>query len=100
MSQQLIVRAKHTSSSVYVYLSKDCFGRKSDGSVYYWSNNMGLGVCLLFDNPEEAMKKIGRLKIKSQVIDIEVVPFEPGVQIVYLDGRYFPEKPQVVISPE
>jgi hypothetical protein len=86
----LIVRAKYPSSPVYVYLDKDIWDRKHNGSLFYWSNNMGLvGGPLKFYTVNEALNKVKRLKIKEQVTDIEVITFTPGVQLVYLDGRVF-----------
>lgn len=92
---KLVVRALYKApyrTSTFVFLSKDTFNRKCEitGSVYYWSNNQSISPCL-FDNDEEALKKLNRLKKPKDVVsDIVIVPFIPGKQIFYTDGTSLP----------
>lgn len=84
MKNELLIRAIHPGSSVWVYLAKDTWNRKHDGSVYYWSNNMMIAP-VIFDSEDAALKKLKRLKIKDQVKKPEVIVLQPGVQIVELN---------------
>ena len=80
----IIIRAVYPYSSVYVFLAKDTFGRRGEsGSVYYWSNNMAIAT-VQFESAEKALKLLRRLKIKNDVKGHQLVPFEEGVQIVYI----------------
>lgn len=83
-SVQYIVRARAENLGIWVFLAKDAYGRKTNGSVYYWSTNMAISTCL-FDTPDAALKKLDRLKIKHNFADLNIVPFEKGVQMVELD---------------
>lgn len=83
---KFIIRAKNQTLGIWIFLAKDAFGRVSNGSVYYWSTNMAIATCL-FDSPEEALKKLARLKIRNKYPEHEVALFEPDVQIVYLNGK-------------
>lgn len=77
-----IVRARAENFGVWVFLAKD--NRKINGTAYYWSTNMAIATCL-FDTPEEALRKLERLKIRNKYPDLEIVHFEEGVQIVNLN---------------
>lgn len=81
------------TTGVYVFLTRDTWKRKCEttGSIYYWSNNMGIGDNQ-FPTEAKAWQMLNRLpKVKARACDFEVVPYQPGKQIFYLDGRVSPD---------
>ena len=83
-SDKVIVRARWPNLNFWCFLAKD--SRKTDGSLYYWSSNMAIATAL-FANEAAARKTLDRLKIKTQCTGFEIVPFEPGVQVVPLKDK-------------